>query len=396
MIPDEQRPVDIGHNIVSEKKSSSGSADCLVCFFGTYERNRVTRIEVLLQGLRAHGYGVYECNEPLGIPHEVKVSLLKKPWRAFTLILHICRAWAKLWRKSKNLQKPSFVLVPYMGHFDVILAKLRFPDLPILLDHMIFAEDTAHDRRASKIIAYALRYLDRMALRLADVIILDTLEHEELVPPGLRSRSVVVPIGAPELWLSSDQSHILKADGDSLHIIFFGLFTPLQGIETIARSFLILKERGLQFSVMMVGRGQDYLKAKQLLGELEEIAWTDWLEEAELLACVRMHHVCLGIFGSNAKSQRVVPQKLFLGASAGCVVVTSDTPPQRRMFQDHAYYVQPGDAKGLAETLASLARNPKQLSKHRLATQAFAKESFHPAEVTMNLHERLQRFYVHS
>jgi glycosyltransferase involved in cell wall biosynthesis len=266
-----------------------------------------------------------------------------------------------------------------------------------LLDHMIFAEDTARDRRAAKFIAYMLRYLDRMALGLAEIIILDTAEHEKLVPPGLRNRSVVVPIGAPELWLASDVSRIGEEteNAETLRIVFFGLFTPLQGIETIARSFLILKERGIPFSVTMVGRGQDYSLAREMLGELKEISWIDWLDETELLACVSKHHVCLGIFGSNAKSQRVVPQKLFLGAAAGCVVVTSDTPPQRRMFQDHAYYVKPGDANGLADTLARMALDPGKLSEQRLATQAFARESFHPGAITMTLHEKLQHFHEH-
>jgi glycosyltransferase involved in cell wall biosynthesis len=377
-----------------ELEALSSSSSSTICFFGTYERKRVTRITVLLEGLIEHGYLVHECNEPLGLVHEDKLRLLKRPWRIFSLIGHILRAWVRLWKQSKTMPAPSLVLVPYMGHFDILLARLRFRGVPILLDHMIFAEDTARDRRAPFFIVYMLRFLDMMAMSLANVIILDTPEHAKLVPAHLHDRSIVVPIGAPASWLAATEpdGKQEEADPDRLRIIFFGLFTPLQGVETIARSLLILKEQGVRFSVTMVGRGQDYLLARQLLGALDEITWVDWLDEADLLACVRKHQVCLGIFGSSAKSQRVVPQKLFLGAAAGCVIVTSETPPQRRVFENLAYYVHPGDAFALAGTLARLASNLEALSGQRLASQEFAQETFRPETVTAPLAERIRHF----
>ena len=42
---------------------------------------------------------------------------------------------------------PDVVLVGYLGHFDVHLARLLFRGVPVVLDHLVGASDTARDRR---------------------------------------------------------------------------------------------------------------------------------------------------------------------------------------------------------------------------------------------------------
>jgi glycosyltransferase involved in cell wall biosynthesis len=94
---------------------------------------------------------------------------------------------------------------------------------------------------------------------------------------------------------------------------------------------------------------------------------------------VASHHVCLGIFGTGDKAQRVVPNKVFQGAAAGCAIVTSDTPPQRRALGDAAILVPPGNPEALATALLRLADDPAELARlrgraHQLAVQQFAPE----------------------
>ena len=72
---------------------------------------------------------------------------------------------------------------------------------------------------------------------------------------------------------------------------------------------------------------------------------------ANLPALVAGHDVCLGIFGTGDKALRVVPNKVFQGAAAGCAIVTSDTAPQRRALGDAAVLVPPGDPEALAAAL---------------------------------------------
>jgi glycosyltransferase involved in cell wall biosynthesis len=69
--------------------------------------------------------------------------------------------------------------------------------------------------------------------------------------------------------------------------------------------------------------------------------------------------VCLGIFSASPKGMRVVPNKVYQGLAAGCVVVTSDTPPQRRTLGTALELVPPADAPALARRLGDLARTDR-------------------------------------
>jgi glycosyltransferase involved in cell wall biosynthesis len=79
--------------------------------------------------------------------------------------------------------------------------------------------------------------------------------------------------------------------------------------------------------------------------------------------------VCLGIFSATPKGLRVVPNKVFQGLAAGCVVVTSDTPPQRRLLGDHLELVPPADPAALADRILALA-DPAVLAAARERARA--------------------------
>ena len=109
----------------------------------------------------------------------------------------------------------------------------------------------------------------------------------------------------------------------------------------------------------------------------------------QLPALVARHDVCLGIFGTGPKALRVVPNKVFQGAAAGCALVTSDTAPQRRLLGDAAVLVPPGDPAALAAALRDLAIDRDRLQAARGAAAGLARRSFTPAAVTAPLLARL-------
>src|SRR5262249_43085672 len=119
------------------------------------------------------------------------------------------------------------------------------------------------------------------------------------------------------------------------------------------------------------------------------VRWLDWVPAAELPALVAAHDVCLGIFGTGDKALRVVPNKVFQGAAAGCAVITSDTPPQRRVLGDAAVLVPPGDPEALASALLALANDREALLKLRHAAHLLAAERFTPEQVVAPLTDRL-------
>lgn len=359
-----------------------------VLFFGTYDTKAHPRVQVMIDGLRANGAQVSEVNHPLGLSTAQRVRILHQPWRAPALLARILSRWARLVADGLRFRGPNgpdAVVVGYLGHFDVLVARALFPRARIVLDHLIFASNTAVDRGTREgARTRLLALLDRVAIGAADVVAVDTEEHREMVPPRRRDDAVVVPVGATGEWFAA--RHVRHAPREATcSVVFFGLFTPLQGAPTIGRALRILHERGVLVRTTLIGSGQDAAEVRASVDDLPEVHWLDWVDAAELPAVVAGHDVCLGIFGTTDKALRVVPNKVYQGAAAGTAIVTSDTAPQRRALGDAGVLVPPGDAVGLADALEGLARDRDRLDDVRRRCAAQADESYSPAATTRPL-----------
>src|SRR4051795_1248026 len=315
-----------------------------VLFFGTYDAAAHPRVAVLRDGLRAAlgpGSPVTECNAPLGLSTAERVSMLRRPWLLPRLALRLVARWARLVRGGGRVRRggsPDVLVVGSLGHFDVLLARQLFRRSVVVLDHLVGASDTATDRGVSGGVRQRLlRRLDAAALGAADVVVVDTEEHLQALPPEHRGRAVVVAVGAPHEWLAAGARSPEREPDGPLRVVFFGLFTPLQGAPVIGAALAQLAGDPVQ--VTMVGSGQDLDETRRLAAGNRCVQWRDWVDADALPALVAGHDVCLGIFGTGPKALRVVPNKVFQGAAAGAAVVTSDTPPQRRVLGDAARYV---------------------------------------------------------
>lgn len=370
-----------------------------VLVFGTYDVKAHPRVGVLAAGLRGHGMRVEECNEPLGIDTAGRVAILRRPWLLPWLALRILRCWVALAVRARRLPAPDVVLVGYLGHFDVLLARRLFRRTPIVLDHLISAADTARDRGESGGIKQALlARLDAAALGSADVVMVDTEEHRDLLPERFRDKAVVVAVGAPDAWFAVGEKNGSGSSGEletkaavsadaTLRAAFFGLYTPLQGASVIGQALGELADERIE--VTMIGQGQDRAEAEAAAAANRRVRWLDWVPAEELPSVVAGHDVCLGVFGTGPKALRVVPNKVFQGAAAGCAIVTSDTAPQRRVLGDAAAYVPPGDASALAKLLVRLAGDRHELDRLRTAASTLARNQFSPDQVVVPLVDRL-------
>jgi len=357
--------------------------------FGTYDTSLHPRIATIAEGLQAHGIDVTECNAPLDLDTAARVDMLAHPWRAPALVVRLARRWATLARAASRMPVPDVVLVGYLGHFDVHLARLIFRKVPVALDHLTSASDTARDRRLGGIARQVLlRVIDAGALSAADIVIVDTEEHLARLPERHRARAVVVPVGAPSAWhLAARPAGRQEDAGQPLRVVFYGLYTPLQGGPVIGAA--LSRIAGAPIEVTMVGGGQDRAATMAAAGSSDAVRWLDWVPAAELPALVASHDVCLGIFGTGDKALRVVPNKVYQGAAAGCAVVTSDTPPQRRVMAGAAILVPPGDPDALAAALLRLAGDRSELARLRLQARELAEEHFTPERIVVPLTDEL-------
>jgi len=346
--------------------------------FGTYDREKHPRVGILLDGLRQLGDEVTELNAPLGFSTAERVAMLGKPWLAYRLLLRLLRRWSVLTvGRARTRPAPDVVLVGYLGHFDVVLARILFPRAVIALDLLIFAGDTASDRGVRKGPKLTLlNALDRLAVGCASLVIVDTEEHLELLPAAQRNKAVVAPVGSPDDWFAEPA----EIETGRLKVLFFGLFTPLQGAPVIGEAIALLP-KDIGIDVTFIGSGQDLAETRRRAADSPLATWHEWVEPNELRRLLREHHVCLGIFGDTPKALRVTPNKVFQGAAAGCAILTSDTAPQRRSLGDAARFVAVADPTALAEALRSLATDPSEVHRLRTAAHQRAEADFRPRSV---------------
>jgi len=360
--------------------------------FGTYDARLHPRVKVLLEGLRARGDDVIEVNVPLGIDTAARVAMLQHPWRLPMLAVRLLLCWLRLsirGRRAARHARPDAIIVGYLGHFDVHLARLLFPKTPIALDQLVFAAGTARDRGiGSGWKTRVLDRLDRSAISRADVVAVDTPEHQLLALDHKADRAVVAPVGAPRGWFAAGDSRP-RADPDQpLRVIFFGLFTPLQGAPVVGQALQLLAD-STDLHVLIVGHGQDSAATRLFTAPLPFVEWRNWVPAEELPAVVAGYDVCLGIFGGGTKALNVVPNKVYQGAAAGCAIVTSDTEPQRRTLGDAAYFVPPRDPTALAEALRTLARERTRMRALQTAARELANTKFRPEIVVEQLRDSL-------
>lgn len=359
--------------------------------FGTYDTRTHPRVGVLLEGLRRRGNTIVELDRPLNIGTAGRVEALSHPGALVRFGATLVGRWASLAAGSarqRGSHRPDAVLVGYMGHFDVLLARALYPRTRILLDHLIFAADTAKDRGAGGgALLAVLRGLDRAALRAADVVVVDTPAHRDMVPADLRAKAVVVLVGAPDAWFAARRPEPVGSAGP-LSVVFFGLFTPLQGAPAIAEGLRDAARRR-RIRITMVGTGQDVEECRRIL-DGTQVEWLDWVDAEDLPALVAAHEVCLGIMGTTPKARRVVPNKVYQGMAAGCCVITSDTPAQREVLGDAVLWCAPGDAEALSRHLIELSDDRELLAAMRRRAADLADHAFRADQVIAPLVEVLR------
>ncbi|WP_238013227.1 glycosyltransferase [Dactylosporangium sp. AC04546] len=369
------------------------TVDRRVVFFGTYDSGAHPRVLVLAQGLRSRGATVVECNAPLRISTAERVAAVRRPWRLPLLAMRVAQRWWRLLRMVRRMDRAErsatdAVVVGYLGLLDVHLARMLFRRTPIVLDHMTGAAETAADRRlGGGVRQRVLRAVDRAAWSRADIVVVDTDEQLAALPAGVRERGVVCAVGAPDAWMAAGaRAHTAEPDGGPLRVVFFGLFTPLQGAPTIGAAAALLTDRPVSFT--LIGHGQDEAATRRAAAGAA-VRWLPWADPDDLPRLVAEHDVCLGIFGTSPKAHRVVPNKVFQGAAAGCAIITADTGPQRRALAGAALLVPPGDAAALAGALERLATDRDELARLRRQARSAAQERFTAHEVVRPLWQRL-------
>jgi glycosyltransferase involved in cell wall biosynthesis len=260
------------------------------------------------------------------------------------------------------------IYIPYPAVFVSVLFSLlprRLRPKCIILDAFISLYDTiVIDREyipVSSWLARLLKGLEGRGLAHADVVITDTRQSSRYLCKlfGLDIAKVI------DLPLATDERHFRPMQpkqpcARKCTVLFIGTLVPLHGIETILQAIGILRDRQ-DIGYKVIGDGQTAPAVEEFLrrnpGSLEWVR--SWKTAAALAEEIGNADICLGVFGTGAKAQRVCPLKLYMYAACGKAVITGDSDWTRDLAGMLSYSPfrtsAMGDGAALAKEIERLA-----------------------------------------
>ncbi len=351
-----------------------------VCYFGTYalgEGYPVNR--VVIEGLRRAGVEVIECHVPLweGGAAE-KLGALTGWLGALRLAGRVAQAYLALIRKFWKIPPYDVLLVGYPGQLDLPLAWIlnRIRRRPLVLNAFLSLYDTAvTDRRAvppGSWRARLLHRLDRAACRIADLTLLDTEAQIQFFVREFnlpRDRFLRVYVGSDERYFRPQPEGPPR---QRFHVVFTGTYIPLHGVEQILEAAALVRDELVRFTLIGTGQLIDEISNRAIGLALTNVEMIKrWMPPADLAVYLSSADVCLGIFGTSEKAERVIPCKVFDALAMARAVVTGDSPAIRELLTngENVLLVERGNPRALAEGIRMLKNNP--VLRQRIAKQGY-------------------------
>ncbi len=307
----------------------------------------------------------------------------------------LLRRWPRLARGARAHTFDA-LWVAFLGYSDVPLAWFlsRWRRVPLVFDAFVLLHDTfvtdreTVPRRSLK--ALYLRALEITACHLADVVVIDTVEHAE----RLAQRTHLDPHKVRVLHVGSqyDEACTDPAPEMPFTAVFFGSFMPLHGVDVIVRAAALLRhDPTIRF--LLVGDGQTKPEAVALATALgcENVTFLDPLHDDALRAVLCEANVLLGVFGTSVKARVVVPNKVVDGLAIGRPVITAATPAIDRMLDTaQIRTVPPNDPEALAGAIDALHSDPLVRERLARAGRLAYEEHFAPAARRLEMAAILQ------
>ena len=345
------------------------------CYFGTYSTGEFyPRNTVIMSALRKAGVEVVECHCPLFSGAEEKRRAAQGLLAPFLLGLRLLVCHLRLTLKFVCLPRVDVVVVGYGGICDVVLARALCVlwRRPVVYDAFISLYDTVVcDRKLcspNSLKARVMWWYDYLTCRFASLVLLDTEAHigyfvEEFSLP--RDRFARVWVGTDKEGLDAGRDAEPAREGP-FQVLFWGTFVPLHGLETIVSAAHELNGSD-NISFTIIGNGQLESEIKRLADSRpsSNLRFLPPMSYGDIVPVIHAADVCLGVFGTTDKTQRVIPCKVYESLCFGKPLITGDTPAARELLlhQRDSYLVPCGDSAALADAIRALSQNAQLRDK---------------------------------
>lgn len=273
------------------------------------------------------------------------------------------RRYAETLKRLKRVREeaePDIYLLGFRGHEIFWLVKAIVGKKPLIVDALMSPSAALRDENRlgllGRLLAPVVGWLEAAILRRADLVLTDTHLHVAWYARAFgisESKMVAVPIGAVEAvqtcsWVTE------RAEGE-FHVLFYGSFLPLHGMDIIIRAAAMLQDLPVYFD--FIGGGKSHERRLRRSCEVHGVtrySYRQWVPFGELLAReIPAADLCLGgPFGATPQACRVVT-----GKAAQCLALAKATVVGRIAedfgFVDHenCLLIEQGNADSLSRAI---------------------------------------------
>lgn len=331
----------------------------------------------MIAGLRSNGIEVLECHQSLWHGVEDRVQIASGGWFNPTFWWRVMVSYFHLLRRYRQIGNYDILIVGYPGQYDVFLARMlsllqRKPLVWDVLNSMYLISVERGIAKKHRGTANLIRFLERIACRLPDMLILDSQQFiawfqqtHNLSPDRFRK----VPIGInDDIFRLATNTKIAKKStfNGIFRILFYGSFIANHGINIIIEAANLLKDDpSIHFEI--VGKGPEREIAINLAHHyhLKNVTFFEWLEKSDLVMKITQSNVCLGTFGDTLQASLTNNNKIYEGFALKKPVISGASPalPEVLKHGVHLYLCDRGNPQALVNAIITLKNDPELRSR---------------------------------
>lgn len=320
----------------------------------------------MLASLRSAGIEVVECHESLWYGIEDRVNTVSGGWLKPKFWLRLIKTYSRLLRKYRKVGEYDVLMVGYPGHFDVFLAnwlrKKRKKPLvwDVLMSLYLVSKERKLDKKNSFIVKL-IKTIEGSSLKQADLMLIES-EHYA----GWFNTTYGVPLdrfaylalGVDEAVFNPDRCKKLPKNEFPVNVFFYGGFLPSHGTEIIVEAArVLLTDHNIQFE--LAGTGPEMETARKNSADLNNVTFTGFLTQEDLLDRICAADICLGVFGNTLQAMMTVQNKLFECLAMGKCVVSGESKAVRNVFtHEKEIWLCERTTIGLVQAISKLAYEP--------------------------------------
>jgi glycosyltransferase involved in cell wall biosynthesis len=309
------------------------------------------------------GVTVIECHQTLWHGIDDRVQTASGGWIKPAFLWRLLRTYWILIQKFIKIDEFDILIVGYPGQLDVFLAKIIawIKHKPLVWDIFMSIYLISIERglgRSSGLTMKLLHQVERMAVRIPDLLIIDTSEYMKWFSQSYQvdpNRFRLVPTGADNrIFFPSTDNEL---HDDHFYVLYAGTFIPNHGVQYILEAARLLQNQ-TRILFKLIGRGPELIQAKQFVAQnqLKNVEFIEWLEKNELTKQISQADICLGAFGTTPQSIMTVQNKIYETLAMRKPLISGDSPAIRQVcvHMENIFLCERASGESLANAIMIL------------------------------------------